>query len=363
MPAITRKICVPIVCVFFMPIAPGLKSQELPDVPETRPRSGVPVITGFGSYQSNIEQGSYDLNPEFDPVVLIPIGNKLLLQSEFDMSLDVTHTSDSWGPAVVDHGFDYLQATYFAHPNVTVVAGRYLVPFGIYRERMHPLWIRYLQAEPISFTLNATSGNGGMIRGGAHLNHAADVTYAGYYSAADTQSLFQSDKQVGFRGSVVLLQHHMEIGSSFNNTMGDGAHKMFGTDFTWIGKRLPLEIRSETLFSKQAGNTYWVEGAYRLSQLGRNRILKYTQLVYRQEHYWLPANTQMMAAMAGTMGSLPDTNTARSTAGIDYSLTPNLRFNSAYQGNFATEEHSHAWNIGFTYRFAVAPPFMDGDVK
>jgi hypothetical protein len=340
-------------CLLLAAIVSTLNAQNLPNAPEANGGSPIPVITGFMSYQSNISQGTFDLNPEFDPVVLLPVGNKLLLQAEFDMSLDVEHTSGSFGPAVVDHGFDYLQASYFAHPNLTVVAGRYLVPFGIYRERMHPLWVRYLQAEPISFTLNATSGNGAMLRGGAHLTENADVTYSAYYSASDKNPVLQSDKQAGFRSSIVLLNRHMEIGTSYNHTMGDEAHTMFGTDFSWSPRRLPLEIRSETLFSKQAGNTYWAEGAYKLSKLGKSPLLRYTQLVFRQEQYWMPSGSVDLSSMTGTMGSLPDTNTTRSTMGADYSLTPNLRLNAGYQGNYATAEHSHAWNMGLTYRFAI----------
>jgi hypothetical protein len=351
-------------CLFLTVLVSSLHAQDLPNAPAATEGSPIPVITGFVSYQTNIGQGTFDLNPEFDPVVLLPIGRKVLLQAEFDMSLDVAHTSGTWGPAAVDHGFDYLQATYFAHPNLSLVAGRYLVPFGIYRERMHPLWIRYLQAEPISFTLNATSGNGPMVRGGAHLTHGADVTYSAYYSAADSTAILQSDKQAGFRTSVVLPGRHMEIGTSYNHTMGSGAHTMFGTDFTWIGRRLPLDVRSETLFSKEAGKTYWVEGAYKLSQLGRSPLLRYTQLVFRQEEYWLPSNSANLSMMTGTMGSLPDTNTTRSTAGADYSLTPNIRLNAAYQGSYATAEHSHTWNMGLTYRFAIpALQSLKGDPK
>ena len=340
-------------CATLMALAPLGHPQGLTPPRESGGISGVPVITGFMSYQSNIGQGTADVNPEFDPVLLVPIGNKTLLSSEFDMSLDLSHTDGSWGPAVVDHGFDYLQLSYNVSPNLTAVAGRYLIPFGIYRERMHPLWIRYLQPEPISFTLNATSGNGGMLRGGAHLGSHANVEYSGYYSAATSAMIVQSDKQAGFRGSLVLPEKHIEIGSSFNDTMGTGAHKMVGADFTWLIKRIPLDIRSETLFSKQAGNTYWVEGAYKLSQLGRSSFLKYTSIVYRQEQYWLPKGAMNLSAMAGTMGSLPDANTARSTGGADYSLTPNLRFNACYQGNYAAGEDGHSWNMGVTYRFAA----------
>src|ERR1700732_1866161 len=60
-----------------------------------------------------------------------------------------------------------------------------------------------------------------------------------------------------------------------------------------------------------------------------------------------------LSAMTGTMGSLPDTKTARSTGGAAYSLTPNLRFNASYQGNYAPAEHAHSWNMGVTFRFAT----------
>src|SRR5260370_9594336 len=180
---------------------------------------------------------------------------------------------------------EYLQHDYFAHPIVMLVVGRYMIPLGIYGERMHPLWIRDLQAEPISFTLNATSGNGAMLRGAAHLTPSVNVTYAGYYSAASTLKLMQADKQSGFRGSVLLPSRRIEVGVSYNRTMGSGAHNMLGTDFTWNLKRLPLDIRSETLFSKEAGNTYLLQDAYSLSKLGTNPLLRNTQLVFRQEQY------------------------------------------------------------------------------
>ena len=339
--------------VLLTPIASTLHAQALPDAPGAAEGSPIPVITGFMSYQTNLSPGTVDLNPEFDPTVLLPIGSKLLIQSEFDMSLDVTHDSGRWGPAYVDKSIEYLQTDYFAHPNLTLVVGRYMIPFGIYRERMHPLWIRDLQAEPISFTLNATSGNGAMLRGAAHLTPSVNVTYAGYYSAASTLKLMEADRQGGFRGSVLLPNRRIEVGVSYNRTMGSGAHSMLGADFTWNLKRIPLDIRSETLFSKEAGNTYWVEGAYRLSKLGTNPLLRNTQLVFRQEQYWMPSTSTSTSTMSGTMGSLPDTNTKRSTAGMTYYLNPNLRLNAAYQGNYATSENSHTWNMGLTYRFAI----------
>ena len=313
----------------------------------------IPVVTGMMSYQSNFSAGTTNINPEFDPILLFPIGDRFLIESEFSMSMNLNRDQGQWGPAVVDHGVEYLQANYIAHPNLTVTVGRFLTPFGTYRERLHPLWIRNLQAEPILFSLNATSGNGAMLRGSAHATKDLDVTYATYYSVASTSKLFESDKQAGFRTSVVLPRRRIEVGVSYNRTMGDNRHTMLGTDFTWNLRRLPLDIRAEALTSKEVGKSYWIEGAYRLNRLGRNPLLRNTQLVFRQEQYWLPHDPVAALNVMNGMGDLPDMNTKRSTAGLNYYLSHGIRLNAAYGGNYAPGENSHTWNVGLTYRFAA----------
>src|SRR5260370_16763902 len=103
------------------------------------------------SYQTNLSPGTVDLNPEFDPTVLLPIGSKLLIQSEFDMSLDVTRDSGRWGPAYVDKSIEYLQADYFSHPNLTLVLPRYMIPFPISPQPIHPPCLPRLPAPPLTF--------------------------------------------------------------------------------------------------------------------------------------------------------------------------------------------------------------------
>jgi hypothetical protein len=337
------------VCLFGLLAASAAMAQQSTE----GPRSPIPVVTGFGGFQSNFSPGTQEVNPVFDPIVLIPLGQKVLVESEFEMNLDVLRQDGKWGNAVVDHSIEYLQANYIASPNLTVTVGRFLTPFGIYRERLHPLWIRNLQAEPILFSLNATSSNGAMLRGATHLTRSVDLTYTTYYSAASTKKLVQSDKQAGFRSSIVLPNRRIEVGASYNHTMGDSRHNMLGTDFTWNLKRIPLDIRSEALTSKEMGKSYWVEGAYRLNKLGRNVLLRNTQVVFRQEQYWLPKDPVAAMNVMSGMGGLPDMNTKRSTGGVNYYLTPSIRLNAAYGGNYAPGENSHTWNAGLTYRFAI----------
>jgi len=313
----------------------------------------IPVITGMMSYQSNFSPGTTNVNPEFDPILLFPIGDKFLIESEFSMSMDLDRDHGKWGPAVVDHAIEYLQANYIAHPNLTVTVGRFLTPFGIFRERLHPLWIRNLQAEPILFTLNDTSGNGLMLRGAAHVTTNVDVTYATYYSVASTPNLIESDRQAGFRTSAVLPDRRIEVGISFNRTMSHNRRRMLGADFTWNLRRLPLDLRAEALTSREVGKSYWIEGAYRLNRLGRNPLLRNTQLVFRQEQYWLPHDPAAALNVIDGIGDLPDINTKRSTVGLNYYLNHGVRLNAGYGGNFALGEHTHTWNVGLTYRFAA----------
>src|SRR5262249_18612033 len=73
--------------------------------------SPIPVITGNFSFQSTFQPGTLALLPEFDPVVLVPLGRSLLVESEFDMSISPMRTGGQWGSAVVN-GFEYLQLDY-----------------------------------------------------------------------------------------------------------------------------------------------------------------------------------------------------------------------------------------------------------
>jgi len=64
---------------------------------------------------------------------------------------------------------DYLQVDYIANPYVTITVGRYLTPFGVYNERLYPVWIRDLQSDPLILPIStgpSGAGTGAMLRGG-----------------------------------------------------------------------------------------------------------------------------------------------------------------------------------------------------
>jgi hypothetical protein len=164
--------------------------QPVPATPSETPHVGspIPAVTGFMAFQTSFAPGEQHINPVFDPILLVPLGNRLLVESEFEMNLDAVRGDGKWGPATVDHSIEYLQLNYIAHPNLTITAGRFLTPFGIYRERVHPLWVRNLQDEPIIFAMNANSSNGAMLRGDVRLSSGMNLTYSNYYSFPTSRS-------------------------------------------------------------------------------------------------------------------------------------------------------------------------------
>jgi hypothetical protein len=329
------------------PVAPATVSES-----HYEP-SPIPVVTGFMAFQSSFSPGEKHINPVFDPILLVPLGSKLLVESEFEMNLDVVRSEGQWGPAAVDHSIEYLQLNYMAHPNLTITAGRFLTPFGIYRERIHPLWVRNLQDEPIIFAMNANSSNGAMLRGAARLNPEVNLTYATYYSAPTNWKLMPSDRRAGGRASLFLPNKRLEIGASFSRTLGDLRYNMVGGDVTWNLKTIPLDIRAEGLHNPTLGSGYWVEGAYRLNKLGGNALLRRSQVVLRGEQYFTPSTIPMSNAAVDMMSQLPDRDTKRIGLGWNYYLTNGIRLNASFGRNFALGENMNTWGAGITYRFAT----------
>lgn len=324
-------------------LVPVLYAQQPTDA---QPELPIPVITGVVSFQSTFESAARTLSPEVDPILLLPLGRKLLIESEFDMATDVTHSDGQWGPAVVAHGIEYMQLSYIVHPNLTFTAGRFLTPFGIYRERLHPMWIRNLADEPIIFAMNDNSSNGAMARGSARLTSGMDLTYATYFSASMKNNQLAADRRAGTRASLFFPSNRLEVGVSFSRVLADSRYNMMGTDVTWNLRKIPLDLRAEAIQTTMLGRGYWVEAAYRLDRLGRNPFLRNSLLAVRGEQYRVPGIAQTL------LDELPEQNTSRTTLGWTYSLSNGVRFNASYGRNLAQGDNHNIVTVGLTYRFA-----------
>jgi len=106
----------------------------------------VPILTGNAGFFTNVVGGQTQLVPEINPVILLPLGDRWLIESrgEFKGEFERSAPGASYG-GTVEKELDYLQADFIANPYVTITTGRFLTPFGIYNERLYPIWIRSLQ--------------------------------------------------------------------------------------------------------------------------------------------------------------------------------------------------------------------------
>ena len=75
--------------------------------------------------------------------------------------------------------------SYFVNDYLTLVAGKFILPFNVYSERLHPTWIDKLPRRPLIYTNlldHALSDVGIQLRGGASLpfSEGSKINYAFY---------------------------------------------------------------------------------------------------------------------------------------------------------------------------------------
>jgi hypothetical protein len=316
----------------------------------------VPIFTGNIGYFTNVDGGQTELVPEVYPVLLLPLGENWLIESRGEFIGDFQRKNWGTGPygGGVGKELDYLEADYIANRYVTITVGRFLTPFGIYNERLYPFWIRAIETTPLIYALEQGSSNGAMLRGGFPLNAKVNLNYAVYASTLTTTNWMDSDRLAGARMSFFLPGPRVETGFSFQHLLQEGRSNAFGLHFAWQPTALPLNLRSEYARSHD-GSGYWVEGAYRLSQLPFWRhAMRRTEFVGRGQQFFVGPNA--WAAAEGYSGSeynLPYANTREGDFGLNYYLIDGLRASASYGRQFSSDGNLNVWSVGIAYRFAV----------
>ena len=324
----------------------GLAQAQTPDAEKP-----VPILSGTAGTFSFVTAGQNQLNAQVNPVLLLPLGDNWLLESRAEFQGAFQRPPDG-GPygGPVSKNLDYLEADYIANQYVTVTLGRFLTPFGIFNERLYPIWIRSLQPDPLILPLSAESSDGMMLRGGFPANSKANFTYALYVSAVSSNhNNLASERNVGGRLSFFLPGPRLEIGGSWQRLLQDARANSFGFHFAWQPVRLPLNIHSEYARSGQ-GSGYWIDAAYRLNQLTvcRKAMLR-TEIAGRAEQFF---SGSIPADEALALGLQP-ANTREGEFGVNYYLRDGLKVVSSYGRQFSSAGNLNLWSVGIAYRFLV----------
>jgi hypothetical protein len=308
----------------------------------------VPVLSGSAGFITTFDGGDPHLGPIVTSVLLLPLGQRWLMETRGTFESDLAQPPGQAGfHGTVRKEVDYAQLDFIANPYLTVTVGRFLTPFGIFNERLYPVWIRNLQSDPLILPIGIGPSNastGGMLRGGFKATPQCHVNYAVYYSALSTATPVDSDRFAGGRVGIFIPKARLEIGGSFQHRLQEERSNLFGFHLIWQPQSLPLDIRAETARSRQ-GSGYWIEPAYRLTQLPfwRNQMRR-TQVVARMQQFFV-----------GPLASdaLPGVNTKQFEFGLNYYFMDGLKATSNYGRQFSAEGNKNVWTVGMTYRFVI----------
>jgi hypothetical protein len=311
----------------------------------------VPLISGGAGMFSSTNEGFTFFQPVAAPVLALPLGQHVLIEARTDLRGFYQQNNET-GPF---HGsftadLEYLQADFIVNRHITVVAGRFLTPFGTYNERLNNLWVRNFQDFPLAFgigTRTSGSSDGVMVRGNLYSTAKLHVNNTAFFSAKRTDGQFQAARAAGDRVDLYLPGKRLEVGASFErflqSTSFEKPHRNSGgVHLWWMPWRNPLQLRSEYAHGPHSAG-YWAEVTYPLSQFGgQDSVIGRLAPVFRMQ--------QTFRLSPGPGDGLPSANTKQADFGLDYRFPHEVRLNTSYSRTFSTI-NGNIWDFSLTYRF------------
>jgi hypothetical protein len=307
----------------------------------------IPLISGGISFFTHTNGGKTNYDPYIKPVIAAPVGSHLLVESRATI-LDTFSPNSTGGYKrnPVFKSMDYLQTDVIAGSHLTLVAGDFLTPFGTYNERLTQIWLQTLQDIPLIYgigTMNTGSGVGGMLRGSAVSTENCSISYAAYYSGNVNSNYFGAERSSGGQGQIYLPKKGLEIGASYGRSLAGTHENSVGTHVWWEPLNSPFRFRSEYGHAPHAEG-YWFETDYRLSRFGgAESPLGRLEPLFRMQ--------QTFRSGADSNDGLPSVNTQRADFGLDYHLPHEVRINTSYSRQFASNGNVNIWATGIIYRF------------
>lgn len=339
-----RQVLTGLFCLVVSCMAQQEVVSSRPIESETKP---VPVLSGGVAFVPTWEAGNPTLVSIVSPVLLAPLGNNLLFESRAAFEGDFQRRNGNSGDftGAIQKSVDYMEMDYLANRYATITAGRFLTPFNIFNERLYPNWIRNTQTDPLIFPIGTGSDNGVMVRGGIAAEANLTLNYAVYFSALSTADHFESERHAGVRASIFLPRERVEIGMSAQHQLQEERLNRYGFHLQWQPPRIPFELRAEGAYSREDGNGFWIEGAYRFLNL-QSSVLRRAQLVGRTQRF-------DTGSTPGLNADLPVNSTKRTELGVNYYLNDGWKALASYGRTFTPVGDSNIWTVGMTYRFVL----------
>ena len=103
------------------------------------------LLTGYGTTAYTGSLGDTFVNgfsASMSPILLYTMGSDFLFEAEVEFELEEGATAAN---------LEYAQVDYQGLENLQLVAGKFLLPFGVFGERLHPSWVNKLPTMPLLF--------------------------------------------------------------------------------------------------------------------------------------------------------------------------------------------------------------------
>lgn len=305
------------------------------------------MISGGFAYIQNISGGVQSLAPQINPVLLVPMGRSVLLESHVDFTGYFNRKDFTSGPYVgkIYKTTESAQLDWLADSHAIFVAGRYILPFGLYSERLTPVWIHNLQDIPLTYAIGTHpygSGDGVMLRGVAASLPSATIQYTAYLSARSSIEQLQAVRAAGGDTSIFFPSGRIEAGLSYQRTLEGYEINNEAAYLSWQPQRASIDLKAE-YDRNHFGDGYWIEAAHIPQQFPvAPAFFRHMQLVGRMEQFF---------TRNGGGNGLSSVNQQRPEAGINYLIRDDWKLVSSYGRLFSSKGNSNSWNFGFTYRF------------
>lgn len=250
------------------------------------------LLTGYGfaGFEKVGKENSSFGPAGFAPIFLWKKSDKLFFEAEAEFEIEDGN---------LNIGLEYATLHYKLSKNLTLGAGKFLSPFGIFGERLHPSWINKFAEKPLGFSHDAGVLVGPMtefgiqLRGGAQIGNSK-INYVGYLTNGpklndgssnpmmagminyDNLGDNNNNKAIGGRiGFLPLINSSFEIGVSGQFAkLGDHesaneniAANMMAYDLSFIQK---IDVLKSNLDIKAQYNTVKVDDLIYKNSLGQN---------------------------------------------------------------------------------------------
>lgn len=313
--------------------------------PEAVVPSNVTVISGYGTVGYGIvTQGENEnrFTAQISPIFLFQFRDRVLFEAELEFELE---------EGITEVGLEYGHVDYIVNDHLVLVGGKFLVPFGVFIDRLHPTWINKFSTNPplfghgmgplghplvpiladVGVMAKAVTASGpwllgvnGYVTQGPGFELEDGEVEVEFPASSDDNN---KNKMVGGRIDLAHQQHAELNLSAFTGKYDDAGDFSFtGYNVAASGRWRGLEVRGEYLQTRQQmeelpgevvtlkKHGYYVQGAYRVGAW--EPVVRFTQI--------LDAKVEGALEMEGAR---------QFGLGIDYWVSPSIAIMAGYEIN------------------------------